>query len=86
MVEWGPEIIFASKARRPQKTKQKLVGNLNVLSTGKKNTFERYDSSGYLNFERFAILFVFVNLIIRIASDWRLGVVMPQKVCYHHAR
>ena len=41
MVEWGgPEINFASEASGPQKTKQQLEGN-NVLSTGKKNTFER---------------------------------------------
>ena len=36
----GPEINLASEASGPQKSKQKLVGK-NVLSTGKKNTFER---------------------------------------------
>ena len=36
------EINFGSEASEPQKTKQKLEVN-NVLSTGKKNTFERQD-------------------------------------------
>ena len=38
----GLEMNFASDASGRQKTKQNLVGN-NVLSTGKKNTFERQD-------------------------------------------